>query len=89
MTINPEMIELLRCPESGSRLQALESENVELLNESIRGGKLVNRIGTSVQQELEGALVNESRSWIYAIRSGIVSLISDEAISYNAIEAHS
>ena len=87
MTIPPNMIHLLRCPETGSALQPLDSKKVELLNESIRKGNLVNRLGKSIQQELEGALVNESRSWVYTIRSGIVSLIQDEAISFQAIKA--
>lgn len=86
MNINANMIQLLRCPESGSALQPLEAENVESLNQAIRDGKLVNRMGKSIVDELEGALVNESRTWVYTVRSGIVSLIQDEAISYQAIE---
>ena len=86
MNINTNMIQLLRCPDTGSALQPLEAEKVESLNQAIREGKLVNRIGKSIQDELEDALVNDSRSWVYTVRSGIVSLIQDEAISYQAIE---
>lgn len=85
MTISSNMIQLLRCPETGSPLHSLEAENIESLNKSIRNGKLVNRMGKSIPDELEGGLVNETRTWVYTIRSGIVCLIQDEAISYQAI----
>ena len=87
MTIAPNMIELLRCPETGSSLQPLEQPQVDQLNETIRQKKLVNRMGKTVQNELDGALINESQTWIYMVRSGIVSLICDESIASGSLQA--
>lgn len=86
MTIDSSALSLLRCPETGSSLKPLEKSQLSWLNQSIRDQKLVNRIGQSVEMELEDALVNEERSWIYSVRSGIVSLIQDGAISFESLQ---
>jgi len=78
---SPEMIQLLRCPENGSTLTLLEDSQLKRLNELIESRQLFDRTGQTVSEQLESAVVNQERTWIYAVRDGIVSLIDDKGIA--------
>ena len=78
---SPEMLELLRCPESGSKLTLLKPEQIVQLNQVVKDKKLCDRSGQVVSAELESAAINEDLSWIYPVRGGIISLIKDKAIA--------
>lgn len=86
MQISPDTLKFLRCPDSGDPLEFLEQAGVDRLNQAIGDKKLTNRIGKTVEAKLDAALINASRSWVYSIREGIVSMILDEAISANSLE---
>lgn len=81
MMTSPEMLQLLRCPETGSELKFLSTDDVEVMNEKVRARELHNRIGKVIEEPIDSAISNEDGSWVYVIREGIVSLIVDQAIS--------
>ena len=82
---SPEMLELLRCPESGSRLTLLQPEQIVRLNQIVQEKKLCDRSGQMVSAELESAAINQDQSWIYPVRDGIISLIKDKAIAGSSL----
>jgi len=80
MTIEPELLSILRCPETQQRLKAAEPELLEWLNQQIRTGQLRNRAGEPVGEMLDGGLVCEDGRRLYPIRLGIPVMLADESI---------
>ena len=74
-------MEMIRCPVTHSDLQVASTELLDNLNQKIADGKIVDRIGQTVQKTLESGLVNSDNSLLLPIRGGIVVLIADQAIS--------
>lgn len=77
---NDTLLQLVRCPVKLSPLTIADPRLVETLNQFIERGELVNRLGETVTQPLDGGLVNADRSLLYPIRHEIPTLIADEAI---------
>ena len=86
MSIEPELLELLRCPVTGERLQLLEPTCLDVLNRQIQLGKVVDRSGRTVDRSTQAALVNQSRTLLAMIEDQIVNLLADELIPTETIE---
>jgi uncharacterized protein len=79
--INPELLEILRCPETRQRLTLAGESVVSALNERIAKGEISNRGGQRVTQQLESGLVREDGFFVYPVRRNIPIMLIDEAIS--------
>ncbi len=77
--IDPELLEILACPENKTAVRLAEPEEVEALNARIRAGGVTNRAGESVE-EIDGGLIREDGQFLYAIRHDIPIMLIDEAI---------
>ena len=73
-------LELLRCPVTKSNLTVASTEQVESLNAQIAEGSVVNQLGQTVAEPVEGVLVNAEGKIGCAVRAGIIQMIADEAI---------
>ena len=82
--ISPELLKILRCPESHQKLRIAEPELLKQLNERIAARKLQNRAGKTVEQPLEAALVREDGAMLYPIRGKLPIMLIDEALSLAA-----
>jgi uncharacterized protein YbaR (Trm112 family) len=78
--IAPDLLDILRCPETHQRLQPADASLVLDLNRRIEKGFLRNRAGDNVQKALDGGLVREDGRFLYPIRMGIPILLVDGAI---------
>jgi uncharacterized protein YbaR (Trm112 family) len=78
--IDPKLLDMLRCPIDGSRLQLAENAVVNGLNEAIGRGEVRDRQDQKVSEPLDGGLVNKAANRLYPIRGGIPSLVVNEAI---------
>lgn len=80
--IHPSLHACLRCPVEGGPLELADGELIEQMNASIasRDGVLRDWLDQPVTARLDGGLVNQSGSRIYPIRSGIPTLVADQAI---------
>ena len=74
------MLELVRCPITGSRLTEVESGLLAEINRQIERKQLVDRSGVPVEAAIEQALVNENQTLLIPIREGVVNLIAEELI---------
>lgn len=83
--IDPELLELLRCPVDGSPLRPAEPELVEQLNRLLRDGELRDQNDARVEEPLEAALVNADGSRAYPVRDNIPTLIPGEAIPLDQV----
>ena len=78
--IDDKTLELLRCPNTGSRLTVVENQTLQQINQWIESGDLLDCSGKQVDSPLDGALMNEDQSLAMPIRLGVISLSSDRAI---------
>ena len=83
MSIAPELLELLRCPQTGQRLSLAVPDLLAQLEAQRRAGTL--RIETAQPQwnpaePLEALLVREDGHIGYPVQGGIPILLSDHAI---------
>lgn len=78
--IDPQLLELLRCPETRQTLSLAEVELVERLNQLIAAGTLTNQAGETVDEPIDGALVREDGAVAYVIRDTIADMLIDHAI---------
>ena len=78
--IRPELLEILRCPETHQKLSLAPADLIAKLNSQISARQIRNRAGKLVEQALEGALVREDGAILYPIRGKLPILLIDEAI---------
>ncbi len=74
------LLNILRCPQSRTRLSVAEPSLVAELNRGVSLGTLHNLAGEPVERKLSGALVREAGDVAYPIIDDIPVLIPDEAI---------
>lgn len=75
-----ELLDILCCPETHQSLQVAEETLVADLNSRMKAGKLHNRAGKPVGEEIESGLIRQDRKCLYPVRAGIPIMLIDEAI---------
>lgn len=83
MKITGDLLSMLRCPSSGQPLQIANSELIAALNQSIKNGSARDRLEQKVTEPIEDGLVTSEGDWLYPVRSGIPTLVTEEAIQIN------
>ncbi|MGQ9573681.1 MAG: Trm112 family protein [Thermoguttaceae bacterium] len=84
--IDPDLLDILVCPETRTRLRLAEPSLVARLNQAIAGQRLANRAGQPVRSPIDGGLVREDGTLLYPIVEGIPVLLVDEAIPLEQLE---
>ena len=80
MAISQALLDILVCPETKQPVVLAEPDLLEKLNVQIQDGTLKNRVGETVSEAIDGALVREDQSFCYPIRDNIPVMLIDEAI---------
>jgi uncharacterized protein YbaR (Trm112 family) len=78
--INPELLEMLACPDDRTPVHLADDSTVEALNARIRAGGVKNRKGDAVTREIEAGLVRADGKYLYPIWDDIPIMLIDEAI---------
>lgn len=78
--LSSDFIELLRCPETRTRLTPADTALVTRLNAAIAQRSLKNKVGQTVDTPLDGGLVREDGAVCYPIVQDIPILLSEEGI---------
>ena len=78
--IDPELLKILRCPETRQPVSEADAALLAQLNQRIAGGGVKNRGGQAVAAVLDGALIRQDREVAYPIRSRIPLMLIEEAI---------
>jgi uncharacterized protein len=82
----PDLLQVLRCPETMQPLRMGSEELLAEINERIRAGRLRNRGGRRHEELLEAVLVREDGRVAYPIWSGIPVLLAAEGIWLDPME---
>lgn len=78
--VDPELLEMLCCPETKEDVSLADAALVEKLNSLAEGGRLKNRGGEIVKEKMDAGLVRADRKFLYPIREDIPIMLIDEAI---------
>jgi uncharacterized protein YbaR (Trm112 family) len=78
--LTPDLLEILRCPETHQKLTPADGALVTRINNAIGSKTVRNRAGQVVADNIEGGLVREDGKFLYAIRNNIPVMLIDEAI---------
>ena len=79
--IDPALIEMLACPETKQPVRVADPALIDRLNAARGEGKLKNRGGEPVEDELDGGFIREDEVYLYPIIDGIPVMLIDKAIA--------
>ena len=80
-SVDPELLAILRCPESLQPVRLAEEATVQRLLQQARQGALQNLQGSKVLPDFEALLVREDGKRGYLVREGIPVMLIDEAVA--------
>lgn len=81
MSMNRELLELLRCPETGQALHPVTESVLARVNQAIASGTQRNRGGQAVTRRCDSGLVREDGRFLYPVSAGISVLLMNDAIA--------
>ncbi len=84
--VDPQLLEILVCPETKQPVRDADRELVDRLNAAIAKGTLKNRGGETVTEPLDGGLVREDGEVLYPVREDIPVMLIDEAIPLSSLD---
>ena len=79
--VDPELLAILRCPESLQPVRLAEDALVRRLQDQARQGTLKNLQGAQVEADFEALLLREDGKRAYLVRDGIPVMLIDEAVA--------
>ena len=83
--VDPELLEILVCPETHQPVRPAEGGVLDRLNQAIRSGGVTNRGGSEVAEPLEEGLIREDDKIPYPVREDIPIMLIDEAIELDKL----
>ena len=83
--MNPELLEILVCPETKQALKLADDGTLERVNRAVKAGALKNQGGNRVKDRIEEGLLREDGKVLYPVRDDIPVMLLDEAIRLDAL----
>jgi uncharacterized protein YbaR (Trm112 family) len=80
MPIEPELLEILVCPEDHQPVRVADEALLKRLNERVKAGAVKNRQGDAVTKPIEEGLVRADGKCLYVVEDGIPNMLIDERI---------
>ena len=78
--LDPELLEILVCPETKQPNRLADPAVVQKLNVAIAEGSVSNKGGEPVSEKIEEGLIREDNRCLYPIRDDIPIMLIDSAI---------
>jgi uncharacterized protein YbaR (Trm112 family) len=83
--IADHLLEILRCPQSRTRLHVAPPDVVARVNRAIDAGTLTNLAGERLERPVDGGLIREAGDLLYPVIDQIPVLLPDEAIELSKL----
>ena len=80
MPIDPELLEILVCPETHQPVKPADNTLLESVNARIKAGALKNHQGEAISKPIEEGLVREDGKCLYLVEDGIPNMLIDERV---------
>ncbi len=78
--LSAELLKVLVCPETHLELSLADHAVLGRLNQAIAAGRLTNKAGQPVKQQLDAALIRTDGMVAYAVVDEIPMMLVDEGI---------
>ena len=85
MTLDPDLLDILVCPESRQPVAMAGPGLLARLNAAIESGDTVNRGGDPVGDPVTEGLLREDGQVLYPVREGIPIMLIDESIEVSGL----
>ena len=86
MPVDPELLEILVCPESHQPVRPADGELLSRLNQQISAGDLRTRGGEARRAPLSEALLREDGRILYPVEDGIPVMLIEESVDLSDTE---
>jgi len=83
--VNPELLEILVCPETKQTLTVADTDILNQVNQAVAVGGLMNQGGDRVKDRIEEGLVREDGKVLYPVKDDIPVMLLDEAIRLDTL----
>ena len=80
MTVSPELLEILVCPETKQPIALAGPDVLSRINAEIDAGRLRNRGGEAVKNRISEGLIRQDGRILYPVDDGIPVMLIDESI---------
>ena len=84
--VDPELVEILVCPDTKLNVDLAPAETVEKINLAIKDSIVLNVEGQSVKESLQDGLLREDDKIIYPVRDSIPVMLIGEGIPMEQFE---
>jgi len=84
--VDPELVEILVCPDTKLNVDLAPAETVEKINLAIKENIVLNVDGQSVNDPLQDGLLREDDKIIYPVRDSIPVMLIGEGIPMDQFE---
>ena len=84
--VDPELVEILVCPDTKLNVDLVKTETVEKINLAIKESIVLNVDGQSVKAPLQDGLLREDDKIIYPVRDSIPVMLIGEGIPMEQFE---
>ncbi len=78
--LSADLLKVLVCPESHLELTLADGELLNRLNQAIAAGRLTNKVGAPIKQQLGAALLRSDGAVAYGVVDDIPMMLVDEGI---------
>ncbi len=80
MSVNPELVEILVCPETKQPVRLAPQDLLDRLAREIQAGRLRTRGGDAVTRPIQEGLLREDGHVLYPVDDGIPVMLIEESI---------
>ena len=84
--VDPELVEILVCPDTKLNVDLAPAETVEKINLAIKESIVLNIDGQSVKEPLQDGLLRDDDKIIYPVRDSIPVMLIGEGIPMEQFE---
>jgi uncharacterized protein YbaR (Trm112 family) len=78
--VDPQLLEILCCPETRQDVALAPAALVDELNRRAEAGTLRNRAGEPVREKMDAGLLRADGKFLYPVREDIPAMLVEEAI---------